>query len=110
MDNVERYVSDLNINHFLDTLEKEPDGPMRSVLKNLLLREENRFAKLSERLETAENCLSKCARRIREQRDRIAGMDGNHPHLASAKRLLANMLDIHAVVQAEKDRLKNMLD
>lgn len=110
MDNIEKYVTDSNITHFLDTLENEPDGPMRSVFKDLLLHEEDRFGKLSERLEVAEDCLSKCSKRIRDQRDRIAGMDGDHPRLAVAKKVLTNMLDIRAVVQAHKDRLKNMLD
>lgn len=110
MDGIEKYVTELNISLFIDLLEEEHDGARRSHLKKLLLAEEDRFARMAERLQVAENCLVKCAQRVNELRVRVDGMTPDHPHRAVAQRVLENLLDIEAVVQDHKNRLKNLLN
>lgn len=107
MDHVDRYVAHSNVCRFLDQLEREPDGSMRSVLQRLLLAEEDRFAKHSERLAMAETAYAMCQQRVREQRSRIANIGEDDPRMASAKRLLANMVDSLWIVQTQRDRLKS---
>jgi hypothetical protein len=107
---MEKYDTQQNIALFLNLLEEQPEGAYRERLKGLLLQEEDRFGKIAERLGIAETVLETCSVRIRDQRVRINGMDGNHPRLAMANFLLANMLDIHSVVKSHRDYLQNTLD
>ena len=110
MDHLERYVTEENLALFVDLIEQEQDDCQRTLLKNMLVAEENRYAANAERLDVAELCRDKCLKRIDAQRSRIAAMRDGHPHKATAELFLANLLDLQALVEFRITGLKRRID
>jgi hypothetical protein len=109
MDSIEKFVAELNISRFVSQLEIEADPMQRQLWTKLLLAEENRFAKLSERLDMSERCLEGCNGRIREQQERMGRMDESHPQFESAKAFLANLHEIEHSVSAYRKTLMALM-
>ena len=110
MDNVAKYVTELNIARFLDLLEREQEPAQRQLWTKLLVAEEDRFGALSEKLENARRCLQNCSTRIGNQQALIDRMYGGHPSRQPAQDLLINLMEIRLSVQGYIDQLKKRID
>ena len=109
MDHRERFVTNENVARFMRLIEQEPSDTQRSLWKNLLVAEEDRYASEIEKLHLTERCRERCLQRIREQRSRVAAMNDGHPHVKEANLFLANLLDMLALIEFRIDRLKERL-
>ncbi|HWC63636.1 MAG TPA: hypothetical protein VG501_08440 [Rhizomicrobium sp.] len=106
MDGAHKYVTEQNISRFMSALEHEADPAQRSVLTRLLIAEEDRFGRASERLEIAQQCLEKCSQRIAIFRARIDALEPDHPLCEIARRTLANMLAVRKTITSRIAHLK----
>ncbi len=110
MDGLERSITHNNISRFFDLLTGEVDPGKRSVLQELLISEENRFARWTERLDTVDQWLSKCDGHIEKigkllDDHRAAGRDGHE-----TERLLKNLRDIKAILGKHREYVRKTAD
>ncbi len=103
---MDRFVHDQNLRRFVDLLEREPDGPRRTVLQELLIEEENRFGERQERLEQAEVLIVRGRERIRRQVELVARLsDGDGADMAKAT--LRNLMHTQSLFEAFREVMMN---
>lgn len=110
MDLIERTVARANIARFLSAIELEQDRNKRAALTDLLKREEDRFGRLSERLDLVVQHRAQTEARIVEQRERILGLDAGSPYLPKAEALLENLLEIRTTLDLYIRNTQKSLD
>lgn len=71
-----RFTARENIKHFVDRLQRETDRHTRWTLQKLLLEEEDKFAKLSERLDIMDQNILRIANLAVVQRARLNDVSG----------------------------------
>lgn len=88
MDQIEQFVSDLNISNFVDQLGRERDAKNQSMLKRLLIEEENKFGATAERLNMVDRHIFDAAIRIARQKELVAQLKGKGRDPADAEKTL----------------------
>lgn len=104
------FVVNENVDLFVHRLEREVDPKSRSTLRELLIREEDRFAERSERLELLNNQIRRADERIRQQRDLIERLECSGDDTRLARQTLANLVDVHQLFLAHRQELASSGD
>ncbi|MEW6634439.1 MAG: hypothetical protein AB1440_26480 [Pseudomonadota bacterium] len=88
----------------------ETDGQVRSTLRSLLVAEEDKFARLSERLDVVDQNLLRVADRTTQQRSILDGLPGDGDGAALARRYLENLEQLHELFAATRRRMITEMD
>src|SRR5579871_4404113 len=99
MDAVGRFVSDSNINRFVDQLRAERHPARQDMLRRLLVEEEDRFAATEERLALVERHISEGAARIARQIEIVAKCKRDGAESATAEGVLQTSRMIQALFE-----------
>lgn len=103
---MDRFVHDQNLIRFVDLLEREADGPKRTVLQQLLIEEENRFGERQERLEQTEVLIVRGRERIRRQVELVARL-ADCDTAEVAKATLRNLVQTQSLFEAFREVMMN---
>jgi hypothetical protein len=105
MDDVQKFVTGLNISRFLDSLTVERDRSRRNLWTQLLIAEIDRFGALDERLNLLDDCMESCSRRIAAQRARFQEPHGDGLDRELEDAYLANLIEIEHSIRARRVHL-----
>ena len=105
MDDVQKFVTGLNISRFLDSLTVEQDRSRRNLWTQLLIAEIDRFGALDERLNLLDDCMESCSRRIAAQRARFLEPHGDGLDHELEGAYLANLIEIEHSIRARRLQL-----
>jgi hypothetical protein len=78
-DDAAQFVCDLNVKRFAEKLRSERDADMRMSLKKLLVEEEDKFGRRTERVRNIERYIAEGSRRIASQNSLIEKLKVNGP-------------------------------
>ncbi|CDX31821.1 conserved hypothetical protein [Mesorhizobium sp. ORS 3359] len=92
---MDRFIARENIKHFVDRLQTETDDGIRATVQGLLIAEEDKFAKLSERLDMVDQNILRIADLATLQRARVNDMHPDGDGAALAHRHLENLEQLH---------------
>ncbi|RWA77574.1 MAG: hypothetical protein EOQ28_02235 [Mesorhizobium sp.] len=96
-----------NIKHFADRLATETDEATRATLKTLLIAEEDKFAKLSERLDIVDQNILRIADLAVLQRTRVNDIRLDDDGADLARRHLQNLEQLYDLFVASRQRVVN---
>ena len=99
MHNTAEFVSDLNIERFLEKLRFEPDPAVRGSLRRLLLEEENKLGLILERLGKVQHDIAENRGRITRQKVLIDRLGANGHDVMPAESLLRNLIEINEILE-----------
>ncbi|CDX56164.1 conserved hypothetical protein [Mesorhizobium plurifarium] len=92
---MDRFIARENIKHFVDRLHTETDQRTRSTLQKLLIAEEDKLAKLSERLDVMDHNVLRITDLAVMQRARLNGAHMDGDGAALARRHLENLEQLY---------------
>ena len=105
MDDIEKFVTGLNIARFLDSLTTEQDRTQRRLWIRLLIAEMDRFGTSFERQTLVSHCLESCSGRIAAQRARLEKLAPDGPYRDLEELFLANLLEVEHSIRIRRDQL-----
>ena len=110
MDEIERFVAEQNVKSFANRLQGEEDSAKRGTLQRLMIAEEDKFAKISERLEIVERLVEDCGASIKRFISLLPDRgDGNYDAML-LESLLKNLSDLRAFLCVRRQQLQEELD
>jgi hypothetical protein len=99
-DNTAQFVCDLNVKRFVEKLRSERDPDMRMSLKKVLVEEEDKFGRSTERVRNVERYIAKGSRRIASQKESLVErLKANGRDIRLAERTLNNLVEIQRLFQ-----------
>lgn len=110
MDPMREFIGRRNIELFVSHLETEADLNSRSAVRRLLVEEEDKFGRLCERLDILDQYIERTADHIRKQKERLDMMEDDESEIDLARRILANLEDIHRLFLDHRSAVKEELD
>ena len=105
MDDIEKFVTGLNIARFLDSLTTEQDRTQRRLWIRLLIAEMDRFGTSFERQTLVSHCLESCSGRIAAQRARLETLAPGGLHRDPEEAFLVNLLEVEHAIRIRRDQL-----
>lgn len=107
---MDRFIARENIKHFVDRLQTETDDCTRATVQRLLIAEEDKFAKLSERLDMVDQNILRIADLAVLQRAKVNDMRLDGDGAALAHRHLANLEQLYELFVTSRQRVVIMMD
>jgi hypothetical protein len=103
---MEKFVHRQNLEHFVERLETETAPRARNVLMSLLIEEEDRFGTWSQRADQADCYIARGEAQIRRQEEALAMLRPDDPKAPVAGRVLTNLRQIVAILEAYRRGLE----
>lgn len=109
MDKIERFLIDGNVSRLFDRAVNEPSAHQRALLSRMMIEQENKFARASERLGIVDDYIAKCNTWISKQ---YKFVETGASHSDSLKHLgvLNSLTELRSCLQAFRDLLSQQLD
>jgi hypothetical protein len=102
MDAMARFVSDHNVEKFVDQLRFQHDPAVRTVLQGLLLEEVRKLGFNFTQLSKIDRRISEARKHIRAQKDMIEGLKIEGRDTRREDRLLSNLVGIQGIFEQHR--------
>jgi hypothetical protein len=110
MDAMARFVSDHNVEKFVDQLRLQHDPAVRTVLQGLLLEEVRKLGFNFAQLSMVDRQISKARNRVRAQKDMIEGLRIKGHDTKREDRLLSNLVGIQGIFERHRQAILDCIN
>jgi len=110
MDAMARFVSDHNVEKFVNQLQLQHDPAIRRVLQSLLLEEVRKLGFSFEQLSMVDRQISEARERIRAQTDIIERLRVKGHDTSWAERLLGNLVGIQEIFEQQRQFIADSIN
>jgi hypothetical protein len=107
---MDKFVARENIRHFRDRLETETDPNTRTLLRRLLVQEEDKLGHNSEALREIEDHIARAKEHVNRQQTLVASIESDGHDAKHALMLLNNYSEILLAYQNQREKISIKLE